>query len=371
MCDRRNVVRTDRENLFPEKAAFATTDDVHTLQEAMVNADVFIGLSVGNVVSPEMLLSMERNPIVFAMANPDPEINYALAKETRDDAILATGRSDTPNQVNNVLGFPFVFRGALDCRAKKVNMEMKLAAAYALAELAKEDVPDRVLLAYNAEDIHFGPEYIIPKPFDPRVLLRVAPAVAAAAAASGVARRPIEDLDAYEEHLHRLAERQPYAPAIRRAQHARKRRRIAFTDGENHRVIRAAQQLADTNVCTPILVGNPEVIESAAKERGLSLNGVTIEPHGASERSNALAEAYWSLRRRKGVTLEGAKALMADTAYFGAMLVREGHADGLVGGPSRSYRHTVRPALQALGTEKKSTRVSGVYVMLMLAALHR
>jgi malate dehydrogenase (oxaloacetate-decarboxylating)(NADP+) len=366
MSDRQGVVRKDRDDLFTEKAAFATDEDHNTLQDAMVNADVFIGLSVGNVVTPEMLLSMERNPIVFAMANPDPEINYALARETRADAILATGRSDTPNQVNNVLGFPFVFRGALDCRARKVNMEMKLAAAYALAELAKEDVPDRVLLAYNAEDIHFGREYIIPKPFDPRVLLRVAPAVAAAAAASGVARRPIEDLDAYEEHLHRLVERSRglMLPLIRRAQHARKRRRIAFTDGENHRVIRAAQQLADTNICTPVLVGNPDTIAAIAQERGLSLSGVAIEPHEMGERSSGLAEAFWSLRRRKGVTLEGAKALMADTAYFGAMLVREGHADGLIGGPSRSYRHTVRPALQALGTEKKDTRVSGVYVML-------
>ena len=365
VCDSKGAIRSDRGTLNSEKEEFATTKDVHNLTEALVGADVFVGLSVGGVLKPEMLKSMADRPLIFAMANPDPEIPYADAKAARPDAIIATGRSDHPNQVNNVLGFPFVFRGALDCRARKITEAMKVAATRSLAKLAKEDVPDGVLRAYGAKKMAFGTDYIIPKPFDPRVLLWVAPAVAQAAEASGVARTPITDLEGYREWLHTLVERSRglMHPLIRRAK-ANKPRRIVFPDGANRQVLRAAQILADDGLATPLLLGPEWKIRMRAEDLRIDLNGVEIEEHGRGETFDALAEAFWKLRQRKGVTLTAARAMLRDPIYYASMMVREGLADGMVGGPDRPYKHTLRPALRCLGTNDEHGIVSGVYAML-------
>jgi malate dehydrogenase (oxaloacetate-decarboxylating)(NADP+) len=363
MCDSKGVIRSDRPQLPEEKADFATDRDLHTLADALVDADCFIGLSVGGILSAEMVQTMADRPLIFAMANPDPEIPYALAKATRPDAIVATGRSDHPNQVNNVLGFPFVFRGALDCRARKITEEMKVAATRALADLARQDVPDSVRKAYGRSDLRFGPDYIIPKPFDPRVLLFVAPAVAQAAASSGVAREPIENIEAYREQLYRLVERSRglMHPLIRRARSA-PRQRIVFPDGTNPTILRAAQVLVEEQICTPVLLGPVERIRSRAEEHGASLDGVEL--HGMDERDQ-LADAFWKLRQRKGVTVAAARAILEDRDTYAAMLVHQGRADGLVGGPGRAYKHTLRPALRILGLEGRHRAVSGVYVMMI------
>ena len=363
MCDSRGVIRADRPNLPEAKATFATHRDLTDLASAMVDADVFIGLSVANVVSEDMARSMAKAPILFAMANPDPEIPYAVAKRVRPDAIVATGRSDHPNQVNNVLGFPFVFRGALDCRARKITEEMKVAATRALARLARQDVPDSVRKAYDSTDLRFGPDYIIPKPFDPRVLLFVAPAVAQAAADSGVAREPIANIEAYREQLHRLVERSRglMHPLISRARSA-PTQRIVFPDGTNPSVLRAAQVLVEEGICQPILLGPVAKIQARAEEHGVDL--AQVELPGMDHRDE-LADAFWKLRQRKGVTLSAARAMLEDRDYYAAMLVREGHADGLVGGPGRAYKHTLRPALRILGSDDEHTAVSGVYVMMI------
>jgi malate dehydrogenase (oxaloacetate-decarboxylating)(NADP+) len=363
MCDSKGVIRSDRPQLPEEKADFATDRDLHTLADALVDADCFIGLSVGGILSAEMVQTMADRPLIFAMANPDPEIPYALAKATRPDAIVATGRSDHPNQVNNVLGFPFVFRGALDCRARKITEEMKVAATRALADLARQDVPDSVRKAYGRSDLRFGPDYIIPKPFDPRVLLFVAPAVAQAAASSGVAREPIENIEAYREQLYRLVERSRglMHPLIRRARSA-PRQRIVFPDGTNPTILRAAQVLVEERICTPVLLGPVERIRSRAEEHGASLDGVEL--HGMDERDQ-LADAFWKLRQRKGVTVAAARAILEDRDTYAAMLVHQGRADGLVGGPGRAYKHTLRPALRILGLEGRHRAVSGVYVMMI------
>ncbi|MFT4627309.1 MAG: malate dehydrogenase (oxaloacetate-decarboxylating)(NADP+) [Myxococcota bacterium] len=366
MCDREGVITRGRANLFSEKEYFATDRELSTLKEALVGADVFIGLSIGNIMTPDMLEGMSPRPIVFAMANPDPEIAYELAKEVRPDAILATGRSDHPNQVNNVLGFPFVFRGALDCRARKVTVEMKVAATRAIAELAKADVPDTVLKAYNVSEMKFGPEYIIPKPFDPRVLLYVAPAVAEAAERSGVAREPIADLEAYRDYLHRLVERSRglMEPLIRRARSTTTKRRIVFTDGDNPKVIRAAAMLVDERICTPVLLGPASIIQARADDHGVDLAGMEIDECSNGPLFDKLAADFWKMRQRKGVTRESAKAFLSDRAYYAAMLLRAGLADGMVGGPGRPYKYTLRPALRALGLQSESARASGVYVIL-------
>ncbi|MCB9668232.1 MAG: NADP-dependent malic enzyme [Alphaproteobacteria bacterium] len=362
MCDSRGVIRADRPHLPEEKAEFATTRDLTDLASAMVDADCFIGLSVGGVLSADMVRVMAPKPLIFAMANPDPEIPYALAKSTRPDAIVATGRSDHPNQVNNVLGFPFVFRGALDCRARKITEEMKVAATQALARLARHDVPDSVRKAYGSSDLRFGPDYIIPKPFDPRVLLFVAPAVAEAAAASGVAREPITNIEAYREQLHRLVERSRglMHPLIRRARSA-PQQKIVFPDGTNPAILRAAQVLVEERICSPILLGPIEKIRRRAEEHGVVLDGITL--HHMDLRDE-LADAFWKLRQRKGVTLPAARAILEDRDYYAAMMVKQGFADGLVGGPGRAYKHTLRPALRILGVDDDHMAVSGVYVMM-------
>ncbi len=365
MINSKGVIRSDSPNLTPELREFATSEDVTTLAEALVDADCFVGLSVGGIVSGDMIATMKPNPLIFAMANPVPEIAPELARQFRPDAIIATGRSDYPNQVNNVLGFPFVFRGALDCRARKITEGMKMAATRALANLAREDVPDEVLRAYGLKKLSFGPDYIIPKPFDARVLLWVAPAVAQAAADTNVARHPIADLNSYREQLHRLVERSRglMRPLIHRAKSA-PRQRIVFPEGTNAQVLRAAQILADEGLCTPVLLGPEWKVLKRAESLKLSLNGIEIQEVRASADFEVVADALWAKRQRKGVTRATARALIRDPIYFGTMLLEMGRADGLVGGVDLAYNLTLRPALQVLGMDSSGDTVSGVYAMI-------
>ncbi len=364
MFDSGGLVHTQRENLFHEKEAFAQPPADISLGEALAGADVFIGLSVANILTADMIKDMAPHPLIMAMANPDPEIPYDVAKATRPDALVATGRSDYPNQVNNVLGFPFVFRGALDCRARKITEEMKAAATQALADLAKADVPDEVLRAYGLTRLAFGPDYLIPKPFDPRVLLFVAPAVAQAAADSGVAREPIADIEGYKEWLHVLVERSRglVTPLVRRAR-SNPSQRIVFPDGGSLQVLRAAQILAQEKICTPVLIGAGWRIHKRAQDNRIDLTDIEIVEIEDHVQFNDMADALWSERQRKGVTRTAARAMLRDPIYFSAMMVRRGLADGMVGGPGRPYKHTLKPALKVLGTD--GTRVvSGVYAML-------
>ncbi|MED5371975.1 MAG: NADP-dependent malic enzyme [Myxococcota bacterium] len=365
MADRFGVVYVGREEeMFPEKDHFAQETELRTLQEAIVGAHVFVGLSVGNILTPEMLKTMADKPLVFAMANPDPEIPYDVAKEAVPDAIVATGRSDYPNQVNNVLGFPFMFRGALDCRARAINEEMKIAAVRALAQLAREDVPDSVLRAYGLESLQFGPDYLIPKPFDPRVLTSVAPAVAQAAAESGVAREPITDMAGYRERLEQmlLRSREFLRPLMNRAKLRPKR--VAFPDGTNPKVLRAAQQLVDEGICTPILIGEEWKVLKRAEDHNVDLRGVEIVEATNGPDFDRLSERLYEMRQRKGVSMQRARQLIHNPTWFGCMMVREGLADGLVGGLDSPYATTLRPALQTIGVHPRAGVVSGVYTML-------
>lgn len=365
MFDSRGAVTSDRTDLFGEKEAFAQPGPIGSLGDALNDTDVFVGLSVGNVLTGDMIKGMAKRPIIFAMANPDPEIPYEEARAARPDAILATGRSDYPNQVNNVLGFPFVFRGALDCRASKITEEMKVAATRALAALAREDVPDEVLRAYDIGQLRFGPEYIIPKPFDARVLMWVAPAIAKAAVASGVARAPIQDLDAYTESLRVLVERARglMSPMIQRLKRAPKAR-IVFPDGTNPQVIRTAQILVDEQICQPVLLGPKWKILKRAEAAGIDLTGVELDE--CQDDFDAMAEQLWLLRRRKGMTQQDARTLIrGDRTWWGAMMVRRGLADGMVGGLGRAYNATLRPALKVLGREEGTDNVSGTYAIVL------
>ena len=365
MCDSEGLLYTGRkEHVFPEKMHFAQGDKPGCLRDVLVGADVFIGLSVGGVLKPDMLKAMAPRPIIFAMANPDPEIHYHEAKEAVPDAIVATGRSDYPNQVNNVLGFPFVFRGALDCRARAINEAMKRAAVYALAELAREDVPDEVLAAYKIDSLRFGPDYIIPKPFDPRVLLWVAPRVAAAAAESGVAREPILDLEAYRARLERMLQRskEVLRPVIARAQ--RNPQRIVFPDGAQPKILRAAQILVEQGICKPILVGEEWKILKRAEENKISLEGITIVTPADGERLDQYSESLYKSRSRKGMTRHSARQHLRRNTPYAAMMLKEGDADGMVGGLDTPYADTLRPALQIIGQRPGVRVVSGVYIML-------
>jgi malate dehydrogenase (oxaloacetate-decarboxylating)(NADP+) len=366
MFDVKGPLTADRADLFPAAARLATKRPIKDMTDALKGADVLVGLSVGDVITKEMIAGMAPKPIIFAMANPKPEIEYAVAKKARPDAILATGRSDYPNQVNNVLGFPFVFRGALDCRASRITEEMNIAAARALAALAREHVPENVLHAYELENLRFGPDYIIPKPFDARVLTRVAPAVAEAAERSGVAREPIADLDAYRERLHRLVERARGImwPLIQRCKASPKRQRIVFPDGYSPQILRAARILADEKICTPILLGSPKRIAEYAKEARVSTKGLEMEEVVGSPRAPELAEALWQRRSRKGMTLQSAITYMRQGTWYGSMLVREGFADGMVGGLKRAYKSTIGPAIKVMGLAPGSGVVSGVYAMI-------
>lgn len=364
MVDSRGVIYAGREAGMNEyKARFAKQTTLRTLAEAMVGADVFVGLSVADAVSQDMVRSMADRPIIFAMANPDPEIKYELAKEARPDAIMATGRSDYPNQVNNVLGFPFIFRGALDVQARQINDEMKLAAAHALAALTHEDVPDSVLKAYNVESLKFGNEYIIPKPVDPRVLLWVAPAVAEAAMKTGVARRPV-DLEKYREQLEaRLGKGWALMRSvITKARHNPKR--VVFGEGEEPRIIRAAALVKEEGIGQPILLGRPEVVRQKIADLGLNFEPTVIDPTPSPHYPD-YCQALFELRQRKGITLTRAKALMRRRSYFGPMMVQMGDADAYVSGLTHNYPEIIRPALQIIGTAGDTHKVAGMYIMIV------
>jgi malate dehydrogenase (oxaloacetate-decarboxylating)(NADP+) len=366
MLDSNGVIRNDRENLDATKAIFATSKNINTLEEAIVGADVFLGLSKGNIVSKEMLLTMGDRPIVFALANPDPEISYADAVAARPDAIVATGRSDNPNQVNNVLGFPFIFRGALDVRATKINEEMKLAAVYALAELAKEAVPENVNLAYNSKNITFGKDYIIPKPVDNRLIYKVAPAVAKAAIESGVARYPITDWEAYENELIQrlgLDNKLMKNITIRAKQ---KPQRVIFAEADHYKILKAAQQVKDEGIAIPILLGDTEKINTLINDNNLDLkdiNIIDIRQKNFEEKRNHFGDLFFEKRKRRGFTLFEARKAMLERNYYGAMMVETGEADAMISGLTRKYPDTIRPSLQIIGVQKDIGMVAGMYIM--------
>lgn len=366
MLDSKGVIRKDREVLSNEKAEFATDRKIDTLDEAMVDADVFIGLSMADIVSPEMLLVMAKNPIVFAMANPNPEIKYQLAVDTRKDIIMATGRSDHPNQVNNVLGFPFIFRGALDVRATKINEAMKMAAVRALAKLAKEPVPEQVNIAYGETRLTFGKEYIIPKPFDPRLIAEVPPAVAKAAMESGVAKQPITDWERYKDGLlQRLgSDNKLVRLLLNRAKLDPKR--IVFAEADHLDVLKAAQIVHDEGIAIPILLGRKETIHSLMKEIEFDADIMVIDPkeEEENERKNKYAKVYWEQRKRRGVTYYSAQRLMRERNYFAAMMVNEGDADGLISGYARSYPTVVKPMLELIGLAKGISRAATTNLMM-------
>jgi malate dehydrogenase (oxaloacetate-decarboxylating)(NADP+) len=364
LCDRKGVIYRGRpDDMNPYKAEFASDTSARTLAEALQGADVLLGLSSANLVTPEMVRSMAKRPVIFACANPDPEITYPEARAARPDVIMATGRSDYPNQVNNVLGFPFLFRGALDVRARKFNDEMKLAAVEALAGLAKQDVPDAVARAYGVETLHFGPEYLIPKPFDPRVLLWVAPAVAKAAMDSGVARLTL-DLDEYREQLEmRLGKSREIARALIQTA-KRNPRPIVFPEGNHPRVLRVAHHLVEEKMARPILLGDPQEIQRTARHLETSLEGIEILCPASHPKREAYVEELYRLRQRKGLTRRDAESLVLNPNYFGALMVHLGDADGLVSGVTQHYPDTIRPALQIIGLRPGLTRTCGVYCVI-------
>jgi NADP-dependent malic enzyme len=365
MCDSKGVIRKDSPNLTEQKAEFATDHNLHTLEEAVKGSDVFIGLSKGNVLTPEMLLSMNKDAIVFAMANPTPEIDYDLAVKTRQDIIMATGRSDYPNQVNNVLGFPYIFRGALDVRATKINEEMKLAAVHAIAELAKKPVPQKVSLVYGGENLTFGRNYIIPKPFDPRLIYEVPPAIAKAAMASGVAQKPITDWEAYKgELMDRIG---VGSKEIRLLQDRAKRapKRIVFAEADQLEVLKAAQRIYEDGIGIPVLLGNKELIKALKYEIGFNGRVDVIDPKSDAERARRekFVKHYWKLRERRGITYEVAERLMRERNYFGTMLVETGQADAMITGYSHAYPKAIRPVLEIIKKEEGVRRVAAASIM--------
>ncbi|MGC6432451.1 MAG: NADP-dependent malic enzyme [Jejuia sp.] len=366
MLDSKGVIRSDRDNLTSQKAEFATDRKIDTLEEAMVDADVFIGLSMADILSPEMLKTMAKDPVVFAMANPDPEIKYQLAVDTRDDIIMATGRSDHPNQVNNVLGFPFIFRGALDVRATSINEEMKMAAVKALAALAKEPVPEQVNVAYGQTRLAFGKNYIIPKPFDPRLIAEIPPAVAKAAMESGVAKEPIVD---WEKYKNTLRERLGSDNKLVRLLLSRAKlnpKRVVYAEADQLAVLKAAQIAFEEGIAIPILLGRKETIEALMKTIDFDADITIIDPktEEENERKDRYGRIYWEQRKRRGVTLYAAKRLMRERNYFAAMMVNEGDADALISGYSRNYPSVVKPMLELIGMAKGATRIATTNVMM-------
>jgi malate dehydrogenase (oxaloacetate-decarboxylating)(NADP+) len=368
---RENILLTDRQGIVyegrpgdmdPYKAKFANKTKARTIAEALVGADVFVGLSVAGAITGEMVAKMAKKPIVFALANPEPEILPDEVRAVRADAIIATGRSDYPNQVNNVLGFPFIFRGALDARATQVNEEMKMAATRALAALAKEDVPESVSRLYGLRSVKFGPDYLIPFPFDPRVLLWVAPAVAWAAVASGVAKEMI-DLEQYREQLEaRLGRaRGIMRGIINRA--VRDPKRVVFPEGEEPKIIRAARMIVDEGIASPILLGQQDAIHRIADENHISLRDIMIEDPGSSEKRDKYADYLWKRRQRKGLSHGEAHQLLFNGNYFGSVMVACGDADALLSGVGMHYPETIRPALQVIGAHPKAEIVSGLYML--------
>jgi malate dehydrogenase (oxaloacetate-decarboxylating)(NADP+) len=366
MFDINGLITPERKDLDDIRMQFATTrKDIKNLSDAMKNADVFIGLSAGNVVNPDMLRSMAKNPIVFAMANPVPEIDYDVAIKTRKDILMATGRADFPNQVNNVLGFPYIFRGALDVRATAINEEMKLAAVRAIAEMAKKPVPEAINLAYNTNNLKFGRDYIIPKPMDQRLITEVSSAVARAAIESGVARKPITDWDAYLEQL-RLrigADDRLLRNIANKAKQSPKR--VVFAEADNYKILRAAQIVKEEGIATPILLGNAARIKKIIKESDLVLDDVEIiDPREDCANFDEYAEYLYHKRQRRGVTLSEAKKMIHQRNYYGACMVQFGKADALISGLTKDYVSTIKPALQIIGTEEGVNRVAGMYLML-------
>jgi malate dehydrogenase (oxaloacetate-decarboxylating)(NADP+) len=367
MCDSTGVISTNRNDLDEQKQKFARNVSFSTLTEALQNADVFVGLSKGNIVSQDMIKTMAPNAIVFALANPNPEIPYNDAIEARPDIIMATGRSDYPNQVNNVLGFPFIFRGALDVRATCINEEMKLAAVYAIADLAKQPVPELVNMAYNKANLQFGREYIIPKPLDPRLIATVAPAVAKAAMDSGVAMAPIDDFEAYKaELIRRMGLDNTLMDRITtRAKTAPKR--IVFAEADHYKILKAAQVAKNEGIAIPILLGNKTKIQAIADEYSINIDEFEIIDPRSTEESVRVAEfgdIFYDLRKRRGFTIFEAKQIMRERNYFGSMLVRTGYADALISGLTRKYPDTIRPALQVIGIRENVKRVAGLYIMM-------
>jgi malate dehydrogenase (oxaloacetate-decarboxylating)(NADP+) len=365
MCDSKGVIHKERPGLDDSKLEFATSRKVNTLQEAIKSADVFVGLSVADILTPEDILGMAKDPIVFAMANPNPEIAYDLAKKTRPDLIMGTGRSDHPNQVNNVLGFPYIFRGALDVRATEINEAMKLAAVHALAALAKEPVPDIVFQAYGIDKIQFGREYLIPKPLDPRLITTVSPAVAKAAMDSGVAKNPITDWGQYHtDLLKRIGINQKLTSRV--IELAKKKpKRILFAEADHHKILKAAQILQDEEIAIPVLLGSRTEIDRLVKEHNLELSGCQImDPREEKELTTKFAEAYFEKRKLKGATLKEAERQLRDRNAFGAMMVEFGMADALVSGLTKDYSKTILPSLQIIGMGKGVRRVAGMYIIM-------
>ncbi len=365
MVDSKGVIYEGRTaGMNPYKERFAVATDARTLADAMRGADVFTGVSVKGMVTPEMVATMAENPIIFAMANPDPEITPEEVMAVRPDAIMATGRSDYPNQVNNVLGFPFIFRGALDVAASTINEDMKLAAAHALAALAREDVPDSVIRAYGGQPIKFGREYLIPKPFDYRVLLWEAPAVAEAAIEAGVARKPYASREEYVRELeNRLSRtRQVMHVVMDRAKLAPKR--IVFPEADAPKIIRAAKILVEEGICRPVLVGRSDAIQGLLAEHELPTDAVEIIDPATDPRRESYAETFTEMRWRRGATLHNVRKRMEDPVYFGNMMVHQGHADGLIAGLTMSYPETIRPALQIHHTLPGVSKVAGIYLLL-------
>lgn len=366
MFDINGLLTPDRTDLGDIRMEFATTrTDIKILAEAMKNADVFVGLSAGNVVTPDMLKGMAKNPIVFAMANPDPEIAYDIAHATRKDIIMATGRSDFPNQVNNVLGFPYIFRGALDVRATAINEEMKIAAVKAIAEMAKKPVPEAVNLAYGATNLKFGRDYIIPKPMDQRLIIEVSSAVAKAAIDSGVARKVITDWDAYAEELRSRIGSDDKLLRNLTTKAKQNPKRIVFAEADTYKILRAAQIVKDECIATPILLGNVDRIKQIMRDNDLDLGDVQIiDPREGTEDSERFAQYLYNKRQRRGVTLFEARKLMIDRNYYGASMVQFGEADALISGLTKNYVTTIKPALQIIGTEDGVSRVAGMYMMI-------
>jgi len=367
MFDSKGLLDKTRTNLSEEKLFFISDKKVKDLKEGMKGADVFIGLSKGGLVKPDMLEGMNKNPIVFALANPTPEISYPEATAAREDVIMATGRSDYPNQVNNVLGFPFIFRGALDVRAKRINEEMKMAAVHAIAGLAKEPVPESVNLAYGSRHLVFGPEYIIPKPNDPRLITTVPPAVAKAALESGVARINIVDWEAYKQELtKRLGLDNDLLKGIT-SKAKENPKRVVFAESDHYKILKAAQQVKDEGIAKPILLGDKTKIKKLIAEYNLDLSDVPIvNPRSAEEESrrNRFGEAFWEKRKRKGYTLFEARKIMRERNYFGGMMIESNVADAMISGITRKYADPIKAALETIGVRKGVKRVSGMYILL-------
>ena len=366
MLDSKGVIKQNREGVEGNKALFATNRRCDTLDEAMKNADIFLGLSVANIVSAEMLQSMAKRPIVFALANPDPEISYKEAMDSRDDIIMATGRSDHPNQVNNVLGFPYIFRGALDVRATEINENMKLAAVKSIANLAKENVLDEINLAYDDNTLAFGPEYIIPKPLDPRLITAVAPAVAMSAIRSGVAKEEIPDWNKYRESLKKRLGLDNKLIRTLTARAKRNPKRVVFAEAEHYKILKAAQQVKDEGIAIPVLLGRKQKILDLIEEFSIEFDDlIIIDPKDLSQekKREEYGDILWEKRKRKGLTQFEARKLMRERNYFGSMMVETGDADALISGISRNYRSTIKPALEVIGKQDDVSKVAGMYIM--------